>query len=203
MRARVCSVMLLCVRTTRAAKPPIDIPASWASAPTTAGASDADVFAALGERSLQCSACEIVTGKLFDQLGSNLARDFRSWSEEERLTKVSSAFAAGCASIEGMQLAMAGNAGSRRFGLMEELMHNGGNMGTLEVKPKKFADALLGACDALVQQATADVVAALSKRAKKKKAKLLGINLKGVLCESRLRVCGDDDDDDDDDKDEM
>ena len=114
---------------------------------------DADVLAGARER-FAVSACEIVTGKLFTVIRTR--QGFQELVREERLTKVSSAFAAGRASIE-RQLARPVTL-SRRAWPDGGVMHNGGNMGTLEVKPVQVCGRLLGV---LMRFAAGDAVSSL------------------------------------------
>lgn len=196
---------MLCLATlTAATAEPPKIPKLWTAADVPGDASAVDAMDAFGEKSLACSACDIISSKFFDSLDSKMVKAFKEWDGETRLAKVTEAFKKGCGDIEGMQLAMAGREGNRRFGLMDEFLKGsgGGDMHTLEVKPKKFADLIQKVCGALVRSYTSDVVGVLSTRDKKKK-RLLGVNLKGELCETRLKVCGGEDDDDDEDKDEL
>ena len=179
-------LLMLCFLTVAAVERPKNIPPSWKADDTPSDASAAEALAALGEKSLQCSACDLISAKLFDSLDSKLVKAFKVWDGATRLAKVTAAFEKACGSIEGLQLAMAGNEGARRFGHMEEFLKGGGDMGTLEVKPKKFAGAVQKVCGAFVRSYTPDVVGVLSKRNKRKK-RLLGINLKGELCETYVK----------------
>lgn len=56
-----------------------------------AGSSVRDQLDALGEESLRCTGCEMVADALHASLDSKIARSFKGWNDEERVTNVGKA----------------------------------------------------------------------------------------------------------------
>jgi hypothetical protein len=188
-------------------------------------------LAALNERSLQCSACEIVASQLFEALDSKIATNFKEWPPDSRTKKLNAAWGKACRKVGKMQVAQLGEAGSRKFGDFNELMQQGGTLSNLNMGPEQ-AKTLQSLCEAFVEDkgvALGDRMAEFTglndggktgmstaeKKKKKKKRRrarrVLDFRMRDEVCEKILNACAkveapprgsfDDDDDDDDDDD--
>ena len=158
-------------------------------------------------------ACTLVASKLEDAIESKFIKGWASWTSEERVKKLRSAFKKqACPHIGKLQVAMMGEEGKRKYGDFNALMKKGGTMTNLNMGPEQ-AQAVQGLCDVVVKGETARLVArmeaALQTKTKGKKRRLADFKMREEVCRGLLGTCeeeeeeaagGGDDDDDDDDK---
>ena len=159
----------------------------------------------LGEQSVRCSACELVTATMDEAIdGSSLVSGWAEWTSAERAKKLRPILVRrGCRKFDTMQVALTGFEGSRRFVDFDQATQDGSTLTNLQMGVAQ-ADAVHTLCRILAKEDVAALVSQMEAWLEKKRGRrLIDIKMREQVCVELLGECeekkaeGDDDDDDD------